>query len=191
MPKPLANDSTVACGLSASNPGPQVADFGGDPMPAGEDAAVDHQGPADAAAHVGVEDDAMAAARPEEGLGQACGVGIVGQRGRQSERFPAPIDQGKVVPALDLVADDRAPGFRIDRPAETDADGPRAVAIDQVAADGVDLAEDPPAPSSRRISARRKSIRASRRRPRWPFAVSCRRFQCPDTWLSSFSKSSR
>ena len=61
-------------------PGPQVADLGGDPVSAAVDAAVDHQGPADAAADVGIEDHAMAAAGPEEGLGQAGGIGIVGER---------------------------------------------------------------------------------------------------------------
>ena len=40
------------------------------------------------------------------------------------------------------MAGDRAAGLGIDRPAKADADGPRLVALDQFAADGLDLAED-------------------------------------------------
>ena len=66
-------------------------------MAAGVDAAADHQGAADAAADVGIEDDAMAAARPEEGLGQAGGVGVVGEPGRQFEGLAAPVTSAKSV----------------------------------------------------------------------------------------------
>ena len=71
--------------IAGIQPGPQVADLGGDPVSAGVDAAVDHQGAADAAADGDIEDHAMAAARPEKGLGQAGGVGIVGEPGRQAQ----------------------------------------------------------------------------------------------------------
>ena len=121
---------------------PQVADLRGDAAAAAVDAAVDHQRPADAAADGDVEDDRVAAARAEEGLGQPGGVGIVGNGGRQAERLAAPGGQGEIVPAFHLMARDRASFLRIDRAAETDADGRRAVTIDQFAADRFDLPQD-------------------------------------------------
>ena len=50
-------------------PRPQMADLGGDSVAAGVNLAVDHQRPADAAADGNIENDAIAAAGPEKGLG--------------------------------------------------------------------------------------------------------------------------
>ena len=115
-------------------------------MAAGVDVAVDYQGAADATTHVGIEDYAMAAARPEQSLGQARGVGIVRQRGRQSQRLAAPLGQREIGPALDLVAGDRTARLRINRSTKADAHSPRPVATDQFLANRLDLAEDPPCP---------------------------------------------
>lgn len=41
---------------------------------------------------------------------------------------------------------DRPPGLGIDWPAKADADGPRLVTLDHLAAHGLNLAEDPPCP---------------------------------------------
>ena len=123
-----------------------MPDLGGNPLAAGINPAGVHQGPTNAATHVRVEDHPMTTSGAKEGLGEARGIGIVGECCRQCERLAAPIDEWEIGPTIDLVAGDRAAGHRIDRPAKADADGPRVVPLDQFATDGVDLAEDPPCP---------------------------------------------
>ncbi len=67
--------------------GPEVADLGNDSGVAAIDFSVDHQGAADPAAHVGIEHHPLTPARPEVGLGQAGGIGVVGQRDGGRPRF--------------------------------------------------------------------------------------------------------
>ena len=142
MPKPLAIGLDRRVRIVGIEARPQVADLRGDPVAAPVDAAVDHQGPADAAADGDIEDHAVPAAGAEKGLGQPGGVGVVGNGGGQAESLAAPSGQGEVGPAFHLMAGDRAAFLRIDRTAETNADGRRAVALDQFAADGLDLPKD-------------------------------------------------
>ncbi len=47
--------------------------------------------------------------------------------------LPAPVAQGKIVPAVDLMALDRPPGCRIDRSTEPDANARDIVALDEPA----------------------------------------------------------
>ena len=157
MPNPLAYGFDRCMWIVGIEARPQMTDLRSDAAPAAVDAAVDHQRPADAAAHGDIEHDAMTAARAKEGLGQPGGVGVVGNGGGQAECLAAPGGQGEIGPAFHLMARDRAAFVRIDRAAETDADGRRAVTLDQFAADHFDLAKDAAGPSSGRISARQNS----------------------------------
>ncbi len=119
--------------------GAKVSQLGGDAAAACIELSADDQRAADAAADVGVENDAGAAARAEERLGQTGGIGVVGHGGGQPQRLAAPLPQIKILPAGNLVALDGPPGGRIDRPAEADADRPDAVPGDQLRGDGLDL----------------------------------------------------
>jgi hypothetical protein len=85
------------------------------------DLAVEDQAAADPAADRDVEQRGEPDARPEPGLAQPGGVGVVVQDdARDPGRLAEPVGQREAVPPLDLVREDHDPAGGIDRAAEPD-----------------------------------------------------------------------
>ena len=166
--------------------GAKVSQFGGDSRPAQVHPPADDQCPADAAADVGIEDDAAAAAGPEPRLAQPGHVGVVGHGRRQGKRPAAPVGQREIVPAGDVMALDGPSGGDVDRPAKAEADGPDAVLAAERRGDLLDLPPDALGAVGRAdVGPLRVPSACRSRRRRRRAAISCRRFQCRGTcWLS-------
>ena len=104
--------------------------------------AVDDDRTADAAADIVVDDNSLAPPAAEPRFGHARAVGIVGQQHGQPHRLATPVGQGEILPAFDLMTDDRPSALGVDRTAETDADPAHAVSLGKRLCDPHDLPTD-------------------------------------------------